>query len=223
MYCPNCGKPLEEYDKFCRYCGRILAADGVNPPVAATPKSNVVARVPAAALKTAIETDEPDEVIIYAGKKHIIGLFWPIVLSPFFISLFWQVYTAKNIMFSMIFGILLTVPVIVPILKHCCEGLAITNKFVHIEHGLIETEDLAVPLKNVSSISVQQSFWGQTFGYCHLYFYANKKRQRLSYLKDYYHLFAIFQDPQQFADDVIREDEEEFVVPDFVYQQSSEL
>ncbi|MDR1167564.1 MAG: PH domain-containing protein [Heliobacteriaceae bacterium] len=197
MYCSNCGEKVEDYDKFCRCCGETLAFKEA-------PKHHIVISKPAQIIEE-IHNNDDEEIVLYTGKKHIMGLMWPIIMSPFFVTLFWHVYVATNTMFGTIFGILLIVQVVVPVLRFCCDGLVITNKFVHLQYGIIDTEEVDIPIKKADSVITGRTFLGKIFGYCYVSFPAGNKDKALLHMKDYRQLRAIFEDPEAFVFDATGE------------------
>ena len=110
MFCPNCGKKVNDYDNFCKFCGHDLrdqepvsdsdsnSYDYQSYEIREEHKPSKISVYEDTDIITSVEQsneietenqNEENEIVVYEIKKHYMALFWPIVFSPIFIAYFW--------------------------------------------------------------------------------------------------------------------------------------
>lgn len=159
MYCSNCGKEVNENDNFCRYCGISLTY-----PTEIIEQKN-------------IEKDNTEELVLYIVKKHWIDLVVPVFLTPLFLFYFWNIFLNSHSLFSWIIMTALLGFIFYPIARYKLDRMVITNKFVHIKAGVLNPNEIDIPLKNINSIELSQTSMGRMLDYG-LLTYTNRDEKR---------------------------------------------
>lgn len=198
MFCPNCGKKINDYDNFCKFCGRELRETSYieTPDEEKIPlnqmRENFTVEIPSVMQvkdepKTAIIEDdkiienEDEEIVVYEIKKHWMSLFWPIILSPLCIAYFWKVYVIIQSFAGFLFGLLFLMPIIYPILRYYVDKAVITNSNLHIQQGVYDYNEVSVPLNKIDLIQMRRSFLGKLGNYGHLIIQSEYAETRTVY------------------------------------------
>ncbi len=189
MFCPNCGKKVNDSDNFCKFCGHdlreqeeIQAAeeheDYKMPKISVYQDTDIITGVEAAketAAKTEAETEDDydnnsndDEIVVYEIKKHYMALFWPIVFSPVFVAYFWIFYVNIPTVWGFIIALLVLAPIVYPILRYLSDKAVITTSNLHIRQGVFNIEEITVPLKKIHLVRLRRSYLGRLADYGHL-------------------------------------------------------
>ncbi len=190
MYCPNCGKEVKENDNFCRYCGINLHSE-----------PNVVELKPKQTSKPEQTSSDDEEIVLYVVKKHWIELVVPVFLTPLFFFYFWNVFLNTHSLFSWIITIALLGFIFYPIARYKSDRMIITNKFIHIKAGVLNPEELDIPLENSTSIELSQTSMGRIFDYgLAAYTNSNEKRD-YGNIKAPEELEYIIENPEKFVEE----------------------
>lgn len=213
MYCPNCGKNIKEFDKFCRYCGTSLEAEVCNDVFNKETKNEVCEEVNIEKANANYYDEEidytpnekDDELVLYDVKKHPMALFWSVALMPIFFMYFWTIFMQTHSIFSWILAAVILTPIIYPLLRYYSDKIIITNKFVHIKHGVFNIEEIDIPIKKIRMLHFQQSFVGSLCNYGDIFFESptTEKLYNFKYAKDYDELKNIIINPVQFIKDTL--------------------
>lgn len=128
----------------------------------------------------------PDEKIIYGGHRHWIVFVFPIIwliLGLFFLikglslpiqdiipvsllSIIDAEHIQKFIQLIAIIPLLLASTTgISALINYFLSEIAVTNVRILIKTGFIKRYSTEIPLRNIATILVTQTFWGRIFGY----------------------------------------------------------
>ena len=186
MFCPNCGKKVNDYDNFCKFCGHDLREEKPEkiyeqeipraesiPPFVQDDYSRQIHPIERTQTVDKLEEDESNyddenEIVVYEIKKHYMALFWPCVFSPIFIAYFWIFYVNIPSFIGFIIALVFLVPIIYPILRYFSDRSVITTSNLHIRQGVFIIEDICVPLKKIHLVRLRRSFLGRLANYGHL-------------------------------------------------------
>ncbi len=187
MFCPNCGKKVNEIDNFCKFCGHDLREtedlqnsdtdnhkSEYNKPETSLYEECQTSEVLTAAEDTiqTEQTDEADsdeeEIVVYEIKKHYMSLFWPVVFSPVFVAYFWIFYVEIPTFWGFLIALLVLAPIIYPILRYLSDRAVITTSNLHIRQGVLNIEEITVPLKKIHLVRLRRSYLGRLADYGHL-------------------------------------------------------
>ena len=230
MFCPNCGKPVKDNDNFCRYCGSSLNADlesnNVNerktqfiPEV--EPENKKVAEdcvvhyyeeQPAKEKEAEVEneyklpSENSEELVICDIKKHWMALFWPIFLTPIFFVYFWTIFLNTHNPLSWVILFLILVPIIYPILRFNSDKIIVTTKFAHIKIGVLNPEEIDIPLTKLDMLEVSQTTMGRIMDYGMISFLSNGERFDYGYIKDPGELQYLIDNPARYIKEVLEEE-----------------
>lgn len=196
MFCPNCGKQIKDSDNFCRYCGNDLRNE-VSTCEAAGESDIEEYKLPA---------DDGEELVLYDIKKHWMALFWPVVLTPVFFIYFWTVFLNTHSFFSWVIVLLLLLPIIYPVLRYNSDKIIITTKYAHIKLGVLNPEEIDIPLKKLDMLEVSQSAMGRMLDYGMVSFSHKSERFDYGYIKAPEELQYIIDNPARFVHEALEED-----------------
>lgn len=192
MFCPNCGKKLNDYDNFCKFCGHSMRETSYietpnaetkdyekTPLNASATKSytveipSIMERTPPSEVQQSIDLNikvesEDEEIVVYEIKKHSMSLFWPAILSPLCIAYFWKVYVIIQSFAGFLVGLLFLLPIVYPILRYYVDKAVITTSNLHIQQGVYDYAETSVPLNKINLINMRRSFLGKLANYGHL-------------------------------------------------------
>lgn len=203
MYCPNCGKQIKDNDNFCRYCGTDLRNE-VQPPEQDELQTEMQEKTDDEEYKFSADDDE--ELVLYDVKKHFMALFWPIVLTPVFFLYFWNIFLNTHSFFSWMVVLLLLLPIIYHVLRYNSDKIVITTKYAHIKLGVLNPEEVDIPLEKLDIIDVSQTSMGKMFGYGLVSFLHKSERFDYGYIKAPEELQYIIDNPARFVHEAMEEE-----------------
>ena len=213
MFCPNCGKQIKDYDNFCRYCGIDLKND--NFPQEQVKEEFVEKTVHPELEKSdeakkeyTLPDDNAEELVLYDIKKHWMALFWPIVMTPVFFIYFWTIFLNTHSFLSWVIVFLLLLPIVYPILRFNSDKIIITTKYAHIKIGVLNPEEIDIPLNKLNMIDIYQTTLGRILDYGMLSLTYKSERFDYSYIKTPENLQYIIDDPARFVQEALEEDDE---------------
>lgn len=213
MFCPNCGKQIKDYDNFCRYCGIDLKND--NFPQEQVKEEFVEKTVHPELEKSdeakkeyTLPDDNAEELVLYDIKKHWMALFWPIVMTPVFFIYFWTIFLNTHSFLSWVIVFLLLLPIVYPILRFNSDKIIITTKYAHIKIGVLNPEEIDIPLNKLNIIDIYQTTMGRILDYGMLSLTYKSERFDYSYIKSPENLQYIIDDPARFVQEALEEDDE---------------
>ena len=213
MFCPNCGKQIKDYDNFCRYCGIDLKND--NFPQEQVKEEFVEKTVHPELEKSdeakkeyTLPDDNAEELVLYDIKKHWMALFWPIVMTPVFFIYFWTIFLNTHSFLSWVIVFLLLLPIVYPILRFNSDKIIITTKYAHIKIGVLNPEEIDIPLNKLNMIDIYQTTMGRILDYGMLSLTYKSERFDYSYIKSPENLQYIIDDPARFVQEALEEDNE---------------
>lgn len=201
MFCPNCGKKVNDLDNFCKYCGKDLREESEQQVIETPQDEEVDERVrfePAlepivgdeictdeCALEDAISeadnSDFDDEIVVYEIKKHFMALFWPCVISPIFIAYFWKFYVIIPSFWGFVIALIFLVPIVHPILRYFSDRIVITSSNLYITRGFVNVEEICIPLNKIHLVRVRRSYLGRLAGYGHLVVERENSDKEITY------------------------------------------
>ncbi len=196
MFCPNCGKQIKDSDNFCRYCGNDLRNEVSTCETAG--ESDIE--------EYKLPEDDGEELVLYDIKKHWMALFWPVVLTPVFFIYFWTVFLNTHSFFSWVIVLLLLLPIIYPVLRYNSDKIIITTKYAHIKLGVLNPEEIDIPLKKLDMLEVSQSAMGRMLDYGMVSFSHKSERFDYGYIKAPEELQYIIDNPARFVHEALEED-----------------
>ena len=183
MFCPNCGKKVNDDDNFCKFCGRDLRGERIENYQENIPYRNSdvpfqktdyadytpVTPAPVTEIKEELpQVNEDEEIVVYEIKKHYMALFWPCVFSPIFIAYFWIFYVNIPSILGFVIALIFLMPIVYPVLRYFSDRSVITTQNLHIRQGVFNVEDICVPLNKIHLVRVRRSFLGRIADYGHL-------------------------------------------------------
>lgn len=209
MYCPNCGKTIKEYDNFCRYCGVDLRENADKQEIITNiHRENDIKKNEKENLKNMeVPIDNGEELVLFDVKKHWMSLFWSVFFIPIFFSYFWNIFLNTHSILSWIVVLGLLAPIIYPILRYSSDKIIITNKYVHIKLGVLNPEEIDIPLSKLNILEVSQSTLGRLLNYGIVSFNSNSERFDYGYIQAPEELQYIIDDPARFVIEALEENE----------------
>ena len=209
MYCPNCGKTIKEYDNFCRYCGADLRENSDKQEVIINSyNENEIKNDEKADIQIVdLASDNGEELVLFDVKKHWMSLFWSVFFTPIFFSYFWNIFLNTHSILSWIVVLGLLAPIIYPILRYSSDKIIITNKYVHIKLGVLNPEEIDIPLSKLNILEVSQSTLGRLLNYGSVSFNSNSERFDYGYIQTPEELQYIIDDPARFVKEALEENE----------------
>ncbi len=208
MYCPNCGKSIKEYDNFCRYCGVNLREEEKEEIQIKSYSDNEIIKDEVCQVKKVdIPQDNGDELVLFDVKKHWMSLFWSVFFTPVFFSYFWNIFLNTHSVFSWIVVLGLLVPVIYPILRYTSDKIIITTRYVHIKLGVLNPEEIDIPLSKINILEVSQSSMGRLLNYGSVSFSSNSERFDYGYIQAPEELQYIIDDPARFVKEALEDND----------------
>ncbi len=205
MFCPNCGKPVKDFDNFCRYCGADLKNDAVNPKNE-TIKTEIQQQEISQEYK--LPPEDSEELVLYDVKKHWMALFWPIFLTPIFFIYFWVIFLNTHSILSWVIVLLIISFIIYPILRYHSDKIIITTKFAHIKIGVLNPIEIDIPIKKLDMCDFSQSAMGRILDYGTISFNHNAERYDYNYIKNTADIEYILENPARFVSESLEEDNE---------------
>lgn len=205
MFCPNCGKKINDTDNFCKYCGKDLRENSGESENAETSAKEQIEKQLSASevcdnsvdydncslpnecvppVKTIDEIDEiseEEEIVVYEIKKHYMSMFWPCVFSPIFIAYFWKFYVIIPTFWGFVVALLFLAPIVHPVLRYFSDRIVITTSNLYITRGVFVAEEIRIPLKKIHLVRVKRSFLGRLAGYGHLIVERENSNEEITY------------------------------------------
>lgn len=203
MYCPNCGKQIKDCDNFCRYCGTDLRNE-VQTNESDELQAEIQEKTDDEEYK--LPADDAEELVLYDVKKHPMALFWSIVLTPVFFIYFWNVFLNTHSFFSWMVVLLLLLPIIYHVLRYNSDKIIITTKYAHIKLGVLNPEEVDIPLEKLDIIEVSQTSMGKMLGYGLVSFLHKSERFDYGYIKAPEDLQYIIDNPARFVHEIMEEE-----------------
>lgn len=212
MFCPKCGKPVHEEDNFCRFCGNRLVSKLEEPEEIVLPKTAPEKIKPAKIIEPShaeqVETvSDDEELVLYIAKKHFMAMFWPIFLTPFFLIYFWNIFLNTHSFLSWLVTIGLLVVIIYPVARYNSDKIIVTNKCAHIKIGVLNPEEIEIPINKLDMIDITQSSTGRMLDYGNVSFCANGEKYDYTYIQSPEELQYIIDDPERFVKEALEEEE----------------
>lgn len=208
MFCPNCGKPVKDFDNFCRYCGADLKRDMVEKkpePVRVEPIKQEY-EIPQ---EYKLPPENSEELVLYDVKKHWMALFWPIFMTPVFFIYFWVIFLNTHSIFSWIVVFLILIPIVYPILRYHSDKIIITTKFAHIKIGVLNPVEIDIPINKFNMCDFSQTTMGRILDYGTISLNHNAERYDYNYIKNPGDIEYIMENPARFINESLEEDQEE--------------
>ena len=213
MFCPHCGKPVNDEDNFCRYCGSNLKSQSTKSGADAFIE-RVIKNHPLEAQETHPMEEQSqisekalkEELVLYEIKKHWMALFWSIFLTPLFFIYFWVIFLNTHSIFSWFVVIAMIALIIYPIARYKSDRIVITTKSAHIKIGVLNPVEIEIPLEKLKIIDITQSSMGRILDYGTATFCINSERFDYPYIKYPEDLQFIIDEPQKFIEETLKED-----------------
>lgn len=219
MFCPNCGKPVKENDNFCRYCGYNLTTEQEPEKVSQNKFANTEPQqaseeyvVHHYTQPEIVEEEyklpdaDSEELVIYDVKKHWMALFWPIFLTPLFFIYFWFIFLNTHSFFSWVVVFLILIPIVYPILRFNSDKIVVTTKYAHIKIGVLNPEEIDVPLSKLDMLELSQTTMGRIMDYGMVTFASNGERFEYGYIKEPGELQYLIDNPARYIKESLEED-----------------
>lgn len=137
-----------------------------------------------------------------------MALFWPVILTPVFFIYFWTVFLNTHSFFSWVIVLLLLLPIIYPALRYNSDKIIITTKYAHIKLGVLNPEEIDIPLKKLDMLEVSQTAMGRMLDYGMVSFSHKSERFDYGYIKAPEELQYIIDNPARFVHEAMEEDNE---------------
>lgn len=225
MFCPNCGKRINDFDNFCKYCGHDLRNDRVESytenniysnndvPFQKTDYADYSSITPAPVVEEKQEEEQSqtvsddDEIVVYEIKKHYMALFWPCVFSPVFIAYFWIFYVNIPSILGFLIALVVLMPIVYPILRYFSDRSVITTQSLHIRQGVFSVEDICVPLKKIHLVRIRRSFLGRMADYGHLIIEKENSDKEIvyRYIQDPEDVEFILRNPKSYIEEYLKQ------------------
>ncbi len=225
MFCPKCGKPVKDNDNFCRYCGNRLELDQPSDAVTQSyiehaeksevPEEYTVHHYEAQPVveeenvkEYKLPDEDSEELVIYDIKKHWMALFWPIFLTPIFFLYFWFIFLNTHSFFSWVIVFLILAPIVYPILRFNSDKIVITTKYAHIKLGVLNPEEIDIPLNKLDMLEISQTTMGRIMDYGMISFMSNGEQFDYGYIKDPGELQYLIENPARYIEEALEEVED---------------
>lgn len=225
MFCPNCGKRINDYDNFCKYCGHDLRNDRIESytennifsspdvPFQKTDYADYSPIIPAPVVEEKQEeiqpqtVDEDEEIVVYEIKKHYMALFWPCVFSPVFIAYFWIFYVNIPSILGFLIALVVLMPIVYPILRYYSDRSVVTTQNLHIRQGVFSVEDICVPLNKIHLVRIRRSFLGRMADYGHLIIEKENSDKEIvyRYIQDPEDVEFILRNPKSYIEEYLKQ------------------
>ena len=221
MFCPNCGKPVKENDKFCRYCGSKLELEqesntttqayiehAERPTVS---EDYTVHHYNPQPIEELVKEDttpsyDGEELVIYDVKKHWMALFWPIFLTPIFFLYFWFIFLNTHSFFSWIVVFLILAPIVYPILRFNSDKIVVTTKYAHVKLGVLNPMEIDIPLSKIEMLELSQTTMGRIMDYGMVSFVWEKEQYDFGYIKEPGELQYLIDNPARYIKEALEEE-----------------
>lgn len=197
MFCPQCGKQVNDEDNFCRFCGNDLRNKiSTNENIDEKPNNEILEK----------NKTNDDEFVLYEVKKHWMALVIPVFLIPLFLFYFVYIFLNSMSILSWVVLLALITYIIYPIARYNSDRIIVTNKFFHIKIGIINSEEIDIPLNEIDIFDVSQTTIGRLFDYGTISFCIDSICFDYRYIKAPEDFQYIIENPQQFINETLEED-----------------
>ncbi len=225
MFCPHCGKKVNDIDNFCKFCGYDLRDGRVenyaeqsaiyneNTPVErqifGDYREVKTQAEPEAVRQDVIQVNEDEEIVVYEIKKHYMALFWPCVFSPIFIAYFWIFYVNIPSLLGFIIALIVLMPIVYPVLRYFSDRSVITTQSLHIRQGVFNIEDICVPLNKIHLVRIRRSFVGRFANYGHLIIEKENSDKEIvyRYIQDPEDVEFILRNPKAYIEEYFKQED----------------
>lgn len=225
MFCPHCGKKVNDIDNFCKFCGYDLRDGRVenyaeqsaiyneNTPVErqifGDYREVKTQAEPEAVRQDVIQVNEDEEIVVYEIKKHYMALFWPCVFSPIFIAYFWIFYVNIPSLLGFIIALIVLLPIVYPVLRYFSDRSVITTQSLHIRQGVFNIEDICVPLNKIHLVRIRRSFVGRFANYGHLIIEKENSDKEIvyRYIQDPEGVEFILRNPKAYIEEYFKQED----------------
>lgn len=225
MFCPHCGKKVNDIDNFCKFCGYDLRDGRVenyaeqsaiyneNTPVErqifGDYREVKTQAEPEAVRQDVIQVNEDEEIVVYEIKKHYMALFWPCVFSPIFIAYFWIFYVNIPSLLGFIIALIVLLPIVYPVLRYFSDRSVITTQSLHIRQGVFNIEDICVPLNKIHLVRIRRSFVGRFANYGHLIIEKENSDKEIvyRYIQDPEDVEFILRNPKAYIEEYFKQED----------------
>lgn len=225
MFCPHCGKKVNDIDNFCKFCGYDLRDGRVenyaeksaiyneNTPVErqifGDYREVKTQAEPEAVRQDVIQVNEDVEIVVYEIKKHYMALFWPCVFSPIFIAYFWIFYVNIPSLLGFIIALIVLLPIVYPVLRYFSDRSVITTQSLHIRQGVFNIEDICVPLNKIHLVRIRRSFVGRFANYGHLIIEKENSDKEIvyRYIQDPEDVEFILRNPKAYIEEYFKQED----------------
>ena len=225
MFCPHCGKKVNDGDNFCKFCGYDLRDGRVenyaeqsaiyneNTPVErqifGDYREVKTQAEPEAVRQDVIQVNEDEEIVVYEIKKHYMALFWPCVFSPIFIAYFWIFYVNIPSLLGFIIALIVLLPIVYPVLRYFSDRSVITTQSLHIRQGVFNIEDICVPLNKIHLVRIRRSFVGRFANYGHLIIEKENSDKEIvyRYIQDPEDVEFILRNPKAYIEEYFKQED----------------
>ncbi len=225
MFCPNCGKRINDDDNFCKYCGHDLRDDriesytensfytNIDVPFQKSDYADYSTVTPAPVVEEKQEeiqtqtVNEDEEIVVYEIKKHYMALFWPCVFSPVFIAYFWIFYVNIPSILGFLIALVVLMPIVYPILRYYSDRSVVTTQNLHIRQGVFSVEDICVPLNKIHLVRIRRSFLGRMADYGHLIIEKENSDKEIvyRYIQDPEDVEFILRNPKSYIEEYLKQ------------------
>ena len=225
MFCPHCGKKVNDIDNFCKFCGYDLRDGRVenyaeqsaiyneNTPVErqifGDYREVKTQAEPEDVRQDVIQVNEDEEIVVYEIKKHYMALFWPCVFSPIFIAYFWIFYVNIPSLLGFIIALIVLLPIVYPVLRYFSDRSVITTQSLHIRQGVFNIEDICVPLNKIHLVRIRRSFVGRFANYGHLIIEKENSDKEIvyRYIQDPEDVEFILRNPKAYIEEYFKQED----------------
>ena len=150
--------------------------------------------------------DDSEEIVLYVSRRHWAGLLIPLIPAPFLVVMFWKVYINFHSVIGLIAGMFILMPVVYLILRHYMDKLIITNKFVHIRHGVFDIAEINIPIEKIKKIRPQQVSLGKLLGYGQIVFKTPAGKFYIRNIENYEELKYIISNTKDYIKELLEYD-----------------
>ena len=150
--------------------------------------------------------DDSEEIVLYVARRHWAGLLLPLIPAPFLTVLFWKVFMNVHAVIGLIAGVFILMPVVYPILRHYTDKLIITNKFVHIRHGVFDVTEINLPVEKINKLHAQQTLLNKLLGYGQIAFETETGTFYIRNIENYDELTYIISNTEEYIKEALEDD-----------------
>ncbi len=141
MYCNKCGKQIPDGSEFCNFCGTRVSTEPETEEKSTKDERN----------------DPSRDTIIVECNPHWIMAYKPLLLIVVFVVL--------GIFVSPFFFIAVPLIIIFMVILLKSVKLYLTADTVVGKKGIINTQQMTSPIRNVQDLNITDGLWGKILGY----------------------------------------------------------